>query len=127
MLTVLDIDTSNKEEAAELLCKLIELTMSRAMREAKSLPPLYRSGVKYVLQDPRACALRCPKEVYERKEGDCKQLIIYRIAELRNAGVHATPRIIWLADKEKLSAHAQLRLPDHSIEDPSLHLGMPRF
>lgn len=124
MLCVLDIETSNQEEAAKLVCSLIELAMPRAQREAKTLPPLFKSGVKYVSQDPKACAFRTPRDVFTRGGGDCKQLVLWRIAELRNSGQHATPRIIWLNDKRGLQAHAQLRLPDGSIEDPSYNLGM---
>lgn len=124
MLCVVDIDTSDKDAAAALLIQLFELNMARAQREAKALPPLYNSGVKYVSQDPRACAFRTPKEVAERKGGDCKQLVLWRIAECRNAGIHCTPRIIWLNASEKLQAHALVRHPDGSVEDPSYNLGM---
>lgn len=124
MLCVIDIDTSNQERAAKQVCALIELAMPQAQQEAKKLPPLFRSGVKYVSQDPKACAFRTPLDVYKRGGGDCKQLVLWRIAELRNAGQHATPRVIWLTEKQGLMAHAQLRLPDGSIEDPSHNLGM---
>lgn len=124
MLCVVDIDTSNQEEAAALLILLFELNMARARREAAALPSLYKSGVKYVSQDPRACAFRTPKEVVERKGGDCKQLVLWRIAECRNAGIDCKPRIIWLNRKDKFVAHAQVRHPDGSVEDPSYNLGM---
>jgi len=124
MLCVVDIDTTNQAEAAELLIRLFELNMARAQREAKALPPLYKSGVRYVSQDPRACAYRTPQEVYDRKGGDCKQLVLWRMAECRNAGHHCTARIIWLNQAGKFVAHAQLRHPDGSIEDPSYNLGM---
>lgn len=124
MLCVLDIDTADKDKAAELLIQLFELCTPRAQAEAKVLPPLYKAGVKYLSQDPRACAFRYPKEVYERKGGDCKQLVLWRIAECRNGGHKCTPRIIWLAQSDKLVAHAQLRHPDGSVEDPSYNLGM---
>lgn len=124
MLVVIDVDTTDKEKAAKEICALIEHCLPKAMAEAKELPPLYKSGVKYVSQDPRACAMRSPKEVHERTGGDCKQLVIWRIAELRNAGVKATPRIIWLTEAEKLTAHAQVRHPNGEIEDPSHSLGM---
>lgn len=124
MLCVVDIDTTNQEEAAALLILLFELNMARARREAATLPSLYKSGVKYVSQDPRACAFRTPKEVVDRKGGDCKQLVLWRIAECRNAGIDCKPRIIWLNQKNKFVAHAQVRHPDGSVEDPSYNLGM---
>lgn len=125
MLIVADVDTTDKEQAAREVCLFFDAAMPRARREVRSLPPLYQSGVRYASQDPKACALRNPKSVFERKSGDCKQLVLWRIAELREHGVNATPRIIWLAQKDELVAHAQVRLPDGSIEDPSYNLGMP--
>jgi hypothetical protein len=130
MLVVLDIEIggteAEKTRAAHEICQCIEVAVSRARREvaAKKVPHLFKSGVKYVQQDPRACAMRPPSEVMKRGGGDCKQLVLWRIAELRESGVHATPRIIWLADKKGLRAHAQVRLPDGSTEDPSYNLGM---
>jgi hypothetical protein len=130
MLVVLDIEIggteAQKEQAALEICQCIEVAMSRARREVKArkVPHLHKSGVKYVAQDSRACALRPPTDVLKRGGGDCKQLVLWRIAELRESGVHATPRIIWLADKKGLRAHAQVRLPDGSTEDPSYNLGM---
>lgn len=134
MLCVVDIDTADKVECANALCLLFEVAMPQAQREVKSLPDLYKSGIKYEFQDPRACAFRSPKDIYDRKVADCKQLVLYRMAQLRNSGVWVMPRIIWLAQKEKLVAHAQLRHPNGQetnkvqplgdIEDPSYHLGM---
>lgn len=137
MLCVFDVDTSQQAEAAQLLIDLFELLCPRAQAEAKQLPPLYKSGVKYVPQDPKACAFRYPKDVYNRKGGDCKQVVLWRMAECRNDGVYVMPRIIWLADKAKegrFVAHAQLRhptgkerdkhKPEGDIEDPSYNLGM---
>jgi hypothetical protein len=137
MLCVFDVDSSNQDEAARLLIDLFELLCPRAQKEAKALPPLYQSGIKYVSQDPRACAFRYPKDVYERKGGDCKQVVLWRMGECRNAGIHVKPRIIWLADKAKegkFVAHAQLRhptgkehdkqKPEGDVEDPSYNLGM---
>ena len=128
MLCILDIEVGKTEEekanAAKDICRVFELAIPRARKEAAKLPPLYKAGVKYIKQPPQACAFRPPKDVHERKGGDCKQLVLWRIAELRNAGVNATPRIIWLAEKAGLRAHAQVRLPDGTIEDPSYTLGM---
>lgn len=125
MLCVIDIDTSHQESAALQLCSLIELVMTQARREVAALPDLYKSGAKYIPQPSAACAFRSPKDVHSRKGGDCKQLVVWRIAELREkARENATPRIIWLADKKGLSAHAQVRRADGTIEDPSLILGM---
>ena len=125
MLCVIDVDTSDKKRAADEVCALLEYAMTRARREVRTVPRLYKAGVKYVKQSPKACAFCSPKIVYERKGGDCKQLVLWRIAELRELdGENATPRIIWLTDKLGLRAHAQVRRANGDIEDPSLLLGM---
>ena len=127
-MCVIDVEIgtteAEKTRAANELIELFEIALPRAQREARNLPPLYKSGVKYISQPPQACAFRTPKQVYDRKGGDCKQLVLWKLAELRNAGERATVRIIWLADKAGLRAHAQIRRVDNSIEDPSLILGM---
>jgi len=126
MLAVLDIDTSNQEQAAKEVCAVLEIAVDRARREIRSgkVPHLYKSGVKYAKQNPSACAFRTPIDVLERKQGDCKQLVLWRIAELREAGEDAKPRIMWIADKKGLRAHAQVRRANGTIEDPSALLGM---
>lgn len=124
MLVVLDIDTTDKTRAAEILCELFETLMPQAQADALGLPALYDSGTKYASQDPRACAFRRPNDIAKLKKADCKQLVLWRLAELRNAGESAKPRILWLTHKKKLQAHAQVRRGDKTIEDPSVLLGM---
>ena len=126
MLCILDVDTTDQRQAALDVAAIIEVAMSTARREvaAPGFPMLYRSGVRYRSQDATACAFRGPKSVLERGHGDCKQLVIWRLAELRNAGEHATPRIIWLPEKSGLRAHALIRRENGTTEDPSVELGM---
>lgn len=126
MLVVFEIDTSNQERAALLLCALTELLVPEASADIKanSVPPLYQSGVSYAKQNPRACAFRSPSDVKKRKAGDCKQLVLWRLAELANAGEKGTPRVIWLNNKTGLQAHILIRRADGNLEDPSVILGM---
>jgi len=126
MLCVLDIDTTDQKQAAKAVCAMLEVAMPRARREvaAKAVPELYKSGVRYVSQSAKACCFRQPSEVLARNGGDCKQLVLWRIAELREAGEHATPRVLWLTHKQGLQAHMQLRREDGTVEDPSVELGM---
>lgn len=123
---VVYVDTSDPVRGANEVCQLIENSMARARREVRLVPRLYKSGVRYARQNPSACELRQPLDVFKRKGGDCKQLTLWRIAELRELdGEHATPRIIWLNEAVGLVAHALVRRADGSLEDPSLLLGMP--
>lgn len=128
MLVILDIEVADRRSAATEICQCIEVALIRASREVKArkVPPLYSAGMRYKPQNPAACALRPPSQVLARGGGDCKHLVLWRLAELRVAGEHATPRIIWLNDAKGLKAHAQVRRGDGTIEDPSVILGMKK-
>jgi hypothetical protein len=129
VLCVLDIDTTDQQRAALAVCALLELSLDRARAEIRSgaVPPLYKSGVKYVSQPKSTCAFIPPSEVFRRKGGDCKQLTLWRLAELREAGEYATPRVIWIPEPKGFKAHALLRRKDGRIEDPSVNLGMKAY
>lgn len=123
MLCVLDVDTSDQEAAANAVVTLINVAVD--MARGQKVPPLYRSGVRYIRQSKDACAMRLPSDVHKRGGGDCKQLVIWRLAELRNAGESgATARIVWLPEKQGFRAHALIRRANGDIEDPSVELGM---
>jgi len=131
MLCLVNVDTTDREQAANEVCALAEVAIAEARRELRTgaIPFLYSSGVRFIEQSPNACCFRPPSEVLERKGGDCKQLTTWRIAELREAGIDAKPRVIWLeaTDGQGVKgfiAHMLLRLPDNNLEDPSVNLGM---
>lgn len=126
MLVVFEINTADKVKAAQLLCDLTMLLVPEALADlkAKGLPALYHSGVKYHKQNPKACAFRMPSDVVKRGNGDCKQLVLWRLAELLAQGETATPRVMWLNDRKGMQAHILIRRADGDLEDPSVILGM---
>lgn len=89
------------------------------------LPSLYRSGVKFRHAPEHGSGrewFSSPLATFRRGFGDCDQLVIWRIAELRAAGVPASCRAIWIGN----SLHVQVRRRKGSrkwIEDPSVILG----
>jgi hypothetical protein len=89
-----------------------------------NLPPLYRSGVRYVASKVQ----RLPDALAIKRQGfaDCGPLAAWRAAELRVHGEPATIRIYWrpIRGGQRLF-HAQVRRADGRIEDPSRLLGMP--
>lgn len=107
--------------ALEGLVRLNEWVLTR-----QPLPPLYRSGVRYVREHkrPRRGApeqwLRID-QLYRRGRGDCEDLTAARAAELRAAGVQADPYVIRTGPRR---FHALVVFPDGSTEDPSKRLGM---
>jgi hypothetical protein len=126
MLCIVDIDCTDQKRAAELLCQLFEICCEGAQQDIRKngVPDLYRSGVRFAKQPPEACAFKKPSMVLKAGGGDCKQLVLWRMGDLLNAGVKVTPRIIWIPAPQGFMAHAQLRHNDGRIEDPSLNLGM---
>lgn len=113
---------------------------NRLVMEAQSIPPLYESGVGYLV-DPdsaeRQHVLDC-LEVLQSGAADCKSLAAYRMAELRHAARSEAEadacewRITWRNfRRDPLNVgltprggvcrvyHVEIRKPDGSIEDPS--------
>jgi hypothetical protein len=108
-------------------------------------PPLYTSGAYYE-EDP--AGREDWRDVYsclEKLAGghgiDCDNLICWRVAELRVAGVNAEPVIKWQHIPHELAVsigypadfvsgeglwlvHCCVRFPDGTIEDTSKNLGM---
>lgn len=131
MLCVLELDTRDKSEEArkmqaQFICDLTSLLVPLAAQNIKAnkVPPLYKSGVKYHRQNPKACAYRWPSDVNKRRNGDCKQLVLWRAGELLNAGEPVTFRVMWLNHRDGFQAHILIRRKDGSWEDPSFILGM---
>lgn len=86
-----------------------------------SLPPLYKSGVRYALEPNHGKGtdeFAMPPVVYQRRWGDCDDLVIWRIAELRAAGVAASCRAVWVGSR----VHVTVRHPNGQIEDPAKNL-----
>ena len=63
--------------------------------------------------------------IIEKGAADCDNVATWRAAELRQAGIKASPYITW---KRRLDGgstyHVLVRWPDNTLEDPSLLLGM---
>jgi hypothetical protein len=86
------------------------------------LPPLYSSGVRYAPEPHHGEGLEdfaLPNVTFARKCGDCDDLCIYRIWELRVAGEFATCNAIWLNN----AVHVRVRRANGQLEDPSILLG----
>ncbi len=86
------------------------------------LPALYRSGIRFQKEPDHGSGnedFALPNVTYARKWGDCDDLVIYRIWELRCQGIPATCHAIW----QDNAVHVLVRLPDRRLEDPSIILG----
>lgn len=87
-----------------------------------NLPPLYQSGIRFELEPDHGKGIEdytSPPITYGRGTGDCDDLVLYRLSELKAAGIPARCTAEWLGN----AVHVQVRLPNGAIEDPSLILG----
>ncbi len=83
------------------------------------LSPLYESGVTY---DASAEWLDIPALMLMRK-GDCKSLVAWRIAEMRQQGFTPKVHVVVTTVAEVDTFHVQVNAGD-VLEDPSRRLGM---
>jgi hypothetical protein len=120
----------------------IRQSLKRAeMGLGQPIPPLYASGVVY-REDPAGQEnWRDVYSVLAQGFGDCDNLVIWRVAELREAGTNARPVIKW-QHLDRATAikcgypadwvpqdglwlvHCSVEFPDGKIEDVSKNLGM---
>lgn len=120
----------------------IKRSLKRAEKgEGYPIAPMYMTGVRYK-EDPAGREdWRDLFSVMKRGYGDCDNLVAWRCAELRAAGVAAEPVIKWQHLPRELAlklgfpprivpsgglsmVHCLVRFPNGHIEDPSKLLGM---
>jgi|CXWL01.1.fsa_nt_gi hypothetical protein len=80
---------------------------------------LYESGTRYA--DPGKLAWYTVPLMYDRKEGDCKDLCGVRVAQLRLTGEKASAHLKRVNNR---LWHVQVKRGNGTIEDPSRLLGM---
>ena len=81
------------------------------------LPPLYRSGVVYRLEEEGPEDWSDPWTTRERGWGDCDDLVGWRVAELRAAGEPAG--VVCMRREGTQRYHVAVRRADGRLEDPS--------
>lgn len=88
-----------------------------AMRESgRKWPSLKAAGVRYV----RTSEWRNARKLLQHRAGDCKDLVAYEVARLRELGHRVTIRLTRVGT----TWHTLIRLPDGRLFDPSRELGM---
>lgn len=96
------------------------------LRTMPGIPSIYRSGVRYVRDEPGQEDWCDVLEILKQGFADCKSFAAWRVAELRENGIAArceitNPRYL---PGNVLLYHIRVRWPDGRIEDPSIALGM---
>lgn len=95
------------------------------------LPPLYSSGIRYALEPNHGQGwedFANPWQCLARGWGDCDDLILYRLVELRLAGERAHCAAEWAGNGVHVLVRRKdrKRQPDGTLgtrEDPSINLG----
>lgn len=112
----------NGQDLSHAIKTMLEACAETWARELRQRPvvPLYRSGVRYEPEpwggDPEEWAP--PPVVLRRGWGDCDDLVMWRVAELRAAGEPATVQVM----RRGVRYHVRVRRADGRVEDPSLIL-----
>ncbi len=84
-------DEHTERTRAAVLLLLLEALVAHNiayLRDHPDTPPLFRSGVRYRLDDPAGERWKDIAEVRATGDGDCKDLAAWRLAELRAWGEH---------------------------------------
>jgi len=87
------------------------------------IPPLYTSKIRYRLEPYGRERWQTALETARLGEGDCEDLVAYRLAELWRDGVKAVPHVYTVRPGLR---HVVIRHRDGSLEDPSRARGMGR-
>jgi hypothetical protein len=93
-----------------------------AQLRRKPLPPLYSTGVRYE-REPNAGQwedFKPPYRTFEDGFGDCDDLVLWRVAELKAKGERASVQCLVKADPTGLKMHVRVRRADGREEDPSV-------
>lgn len=115
----------NREKLLALLEGLIALNRLQIRRSPRPIPALYGSGVRYQREARKRDGTRKEEwrtiaETLKHGSGDCEDLCGWRVAELREQGINASP---WVT-RHGSTWHVRVRHPDGKLEDPSARLGM---
>jgi len=112
------------EDLASLIAECVETLVSRNrhfLRSYPKTPSLYVSGIRYRANPD---GWRDLPSLLRDRTGDCKELVAWRIAELREKGEDA--RVHVLLREPNDTHHVKIRRGDGSLEDPSRLLGLDR-
>jgi hypothetical protein len=86
------------------------------------LPALYSSGIRFQ-PEPNVGQYedwKTPHQTLEDGWGDCDELVLYRLAELRSRGERAT--VVVMRRRGTRKFHVLIRRANRQLEDPSLEV-----
>lgn len=124
--TVIGSEALSRPESEKSLLWLLEslVEIDRIELRRFKLPPLYKSGIRYVREPPGREVWKDAIRLQQELIGDCEDLACRRVAELRNNGKKARPYIRYRMDQGRYIYHVMVQRKGGALEDPSRILGM---
>lgn len=120
-----DLDYVLHADIARVIGEIIETMVYRNrlyLRSNPKTPLFYEAGIRYVPASAEERSWRDIPGVLKKRQGDCKDLVPWRLAELREKGEEAQAHVV-IYENDALY-HVQVRRPNGVLEDPSRRLGM---
>jgi hypothetical protein len=111
------------DAALEGLVRINQIVMDQREKIGKPVPPIYKSGVRYAMEDGPQRWRHCAQVIREGRGADCKNLAAWRAAELRRSGQDGRARVHTYRTGPQM-LHAVVMRGNGAIEDPSVKLGM---
>lgn len=96
--------------------------LREAQEKGHAYPPLYKAGVRYMLEPNGKEEWQLPADALRTKRADCEDLACWRVAELWLQGEPGAR--VFLKRVNPRLRHIQVLRADGTIEDPSRALGM---
>jgi hypothetical protein len=88
---------------------------------APKIPTLYTSKIRYRNEPAGREIWQSAYETSQRGQGDCEDLVAYRLAELWRDGIRARARVLTISP---MLRHVVVQHRDGTLEDPSKMMGM---
>lgn len=110
---------SNSRAFAALVRSVLRrlVVLNTEARLAGRVPPLYRSGVRFLPEPEWPERFRDAERTFALGRGDCAQLAAWLAADYRAKGENATLAVRW--PKGRKTFHVLVRRADGRLEDPS--------
>jgi hypothetical protein len=119
------LDLASREVVLRLLVEALTAANAGYLRLHPETPWLYASGVSYAEDDEWREGWTDIPETLARGVGDCKDLVAWRLAELRvRARETALPLVSFERVGHRVKFHVRVRRSDGCIEDPARELGL---
>jgi hypothetical protein len=120
------LDLASREVVLRLLVEALAAANTGYLRLHPEAPWLYASGVSYAEDDDEREGWTDLSETLARGVGDCKDLVAWRLAELRvREREAALPLVSFARRGHHVKFHVVVRRADGRLECPSRELGMP--